>query len=107
MAGQYAGEKDPECAPATAAAAAVRTEDPLSAGPLRIGTVWIVAQQATMAIQRPAHVAVGAALLLERKSSAFNAGSSATKRMHAGGIRPYCPKWSPQAELFPTALQTA
>lgn len=57
-----------------------------------------------MPVQRAPPAAVGAALLLERKSSAFNAGSSATNRTHTGRIRRCCLTFTRPAELFLTAL---
>jgi len=100
VARQHAGEKKRKGAPATAAPAAIRAESTLPACPLRGGVLSIVARQAAVAVQRATPAAVGAALLLERKSSAFNAGSSATKRTHAGRIRRCCLKATAPAEPF-------
>jgi len=87
MARHHVGQEDGEGAAAAAAPAAIRAEDPLPAAALSVGVFGIVAQQQAVAIQRAPLAAVGAAPLLEAKSSPSNAGSSGTKRTHGGGMR--------------------
>lgn len=86
VARQHAGKENCKGAPATAASTAIGAESALAARTLFVGAGGIVAQQAAVAIQRATLAAVGAALLLERKSSVFNAGSSRTNRVQEGRI---------------------
>ena len=80
MPGQHRRQKHRKRVPAPAALAAIRTEDPLATEGLAGGTRGIVAVEPTVPIQRLGAAAAGAALLLERKSSCWSAGSSRTKR---------------------------
>jgi hypothetical protein len=87
-------------ASAPAALAAVGAVGALAAGALRVCLVGIVAQNDAVAVQRAALAAVGAALLLERKSSLFNAGSSRTNRTQEGGMRRLMPERIPWSRAF-------
>ena len=84
---QHRGEIERDRATATAPPAAVGAEGALAARSLGVGALRIVTQDAAVAIQRATSAAVGAALLLERKSSVCNAGSSRTNRTQEGRIR--------------------
>ena len=89
---QHSGEIQRHGASASTASAAVGTESTLATRMLPVGLVGIVAQNAAVAIQRSTQAAVGAALLLERKSSVCNAQSSRTKRTQEKGICPLMPQ---------------
>jgi len=105
---QYLGQEDGDGATAPAALASIGAKGPLTAGPLPVGVLGIVAHQAAVAIQRAATAAVRAALPLERKSAVCNAGSSRTKRMRGGeeSIPASCPKIGDKAEPFAQAGPT-
>jgi hypothetical protein len=97
---QHLGEIQCHGAPASAALAAVGAEGALASCALRVCLVGIVAQNDAVAVQRAALAAVGAALLLERKSSFFNAGSSRTNRTQEGGMRRLMPERIPRSRAF-------
>jgi hypothetical protein len=101
---QHVAKKDGEGAPASAAPAAVRAKHALATVALAVDAIGIVARETAVPVQRAASAAVRAALLLERKSSACNAGSSATNRTHTGRIPPLLPEPDRPAERFLTAL---
>jgi hypothetical protein len=88
---QHLGKEDRDGASAAAAPPAVGAKGALAARSLCGGGGGIVTREAAVTVQRAPLAAVWAALLLERKSSAFNAGSSGTKRTHAGRMRRWCP----------------
>jgi hypothetical protein len=77
---QHCRQKQGERVPATAALAAVGAEDPLAPDRLAGGVGRIVAVKQAVPVQGFGETAAGTALLLERKSSCWRAGSSRTKR---------------------------
>jgi hypothetical protein len=90
--GQHRRQKPRQRASAPAALAAVGAEDPLAADRLAVGRRRIVAVKQAVPVQRLSVTAAGTALLLERNSSCWRAGSSRTKRtwrevMRRGGAR--------------------
>ena len=85
---QHRRQKQGKRAPATAALAAVGAEDPLAPNRLAGGVGRIVAVEQAVPVQRLRLTAAGTALLLERKSSCWSAGSSRTKRNLGGVMRP-------------------
>jgi hypothetical protein len=89
---QHLGKNQCHGAPASAALAAVGAEGALASCALRVCLVGIVAQNTAVAVQRAALAAVGAALLLERKSSVCNAGSSRTNRTQERGMQGLMPE---------------
>lgn len=76
---QHRGQKQGKRAPAAAALAALGTIDPLAADRLAGRVGRIVAVEQAVPVQRLGATAAGTALLFERKSSCWSAGSSRTK----------------------------
>lgn len=74
-------QEDRKCFSTTTATTAIRTKDPLTAAqPAAIAFGGIIAVKDTVPVQRFILAAAWTALLLERKSSSFSFGASATKR---------------------------
>jgi len=92
---QHCRQKQGERVPATAALAAVGTEDPLAPDRLAGGRGRIVAVKQAVPVQGFGVTAAGTALLLKRKSSCWRAGSSRTKR-NLGAFMPRVSARSPR-----------
>jgi len=100
VARQDLGQKNGKGLAATAALAAIRTKDPLTALGLAGGLSRIVAVKFAVAVQAFSAAAVRAPLLLEGKSSAANSLAAATNRNLDFSTRACCAIWLPRSSFF-------